>query len=123
MPSNSQTDIASADPSTKVFDRAKLLYSTDNDQELARVLIDVFLETAPVTLTSIKDAVVTGDGPALRSAAHSLKGAAATVTAGRVAAAAYALETCGASGAVGEAPALVERLEAALAELRHYLAA
>jgi HPt (histidine-containing phosphotransfer) domain-containing protein len=116
MRENSDAKPIAIDANTEVFDRAKLLYATDGDEELANVLIDVFLETAPATLTSVREAIVAGSARELRLAAHSLKGAAATVTAGRVAAAAHALETCGADGRLDEAPALLERLATALAE-------
>jgi HPt (histidine-containing phosphotransfer) domain-containing protein len=121
MQRNSETELVAADPDTDVFDRGKLLYSTDDDEELANTLVEVFLETVSSTLTSLRDAIAVGDARALRSAAHSLKGAAATVTAGQVASAAQALETCGANGTLDRAPFLLDHLAASLAEFRERL--
>jgi HPt (histidine-containing phosphotransfer) domain-containing protein len=121
MQRNSETELVAIHSGTDVFDRAKLLYSTDEDDALASALIDIFLETLPSTLTSLNEAVAAGNARELRSAAHSLKGAAATVTAGRVAAAAHTLETCGADGRLDEAPVLLDQLVKALTELRGQL--
>jgi len=118
MQRNSDSQLFAADENTDVFDRAKLLYATNDDEELADILIGVFLETVPSTMTSISEAITAGDARALRLAAHSLKGAAGTITAQRVADAAHAVEKRAADGDLEGVSSLVDQLVATLTELR-----
>lgn len=62
------------------------------DDDFMRELIDTFIASGEATLARITQALPAGDLSVLRSAAHSLKGAAANCRAGRLAACAEALE-------------------------------
>ena len=122
MQRNSDSQLFTADDNTDVFDRAKLLYATNDDEELADMLIGVFLETVPATMTSISAAITAGDARALRLAAHSLKGSAGTITAQRVANAAHEVEKRAADGNLEGIQSFVDHLVATLTELRARLA-
>jgi two-component system sensor histidine kinase/response regulator len=78
-----------------VFHFAELVERVGDDVETAREIIGVFLNDCPVRLTAIQQAIDRRDPEQLRTAAHVLKGAALSISAGQVAAAAHALEQAG----------------------------
>lgn len=57
-----------------LFDSQKFLHSLANDQELARELLDAFLEDSPIRSTSLGDALKDDDASTASKLAHSLKG-------------------------------------------------
>jgi HPt (histidine-containing phosphotransfer) domain-containing protein len=69
----------------------------DGDMEFVRELLALFMSEAPQRLRDLRAALEGRSAPAVRDAAHALKGAAACVTARRIAAAASALEQMGRS--------------------------
>lgn len=73
-----------------------------------------FRRAVPGRLAALNAAVTDGDGPALASAAHALKGAAANIGAAQVAGTCAELERIGRSGRDGDGPVLIRRLEAEL---------
>jgi HPt (histidine-containing phosphotransfer) domain-containing protein len=105
------------DDTRSVFDLAALDRQTSGDRELQLELVRMFLEDCPSHLAAIRAAVADGDGARIRSGAHTLKGAAAYLSAAFVADAAAHLETIGREGRLAEAVASLERLEAAVARL------
>jgi len=105
----------------EVFDEAELLETVQGDRELLNELGQLFLADAPGQVDAVRDAIVRSDAPALRFAAHALKGSASTLTARRVAQQAFALETMGATGSLAGAPERLQALEAAILELRQRL--
>ena len=100
-----------------VFDRASLLDRVDGDADLLGVIIDIFLEDAPNALRAIETARAAGDAPALRLAAHALKGAAANISAEALRAAAHELESLAAEGCLMETDAALARVRSAVAAL------
>jgi len=56
------------------IDRATLLARLDNDWELLRELVELFLKGLPNSLASLRDAIARQDAHALGRAAHKLKG-------------------------------------------------
>lgn len=104
----------------EVFDRAGFLERMEGDLTLAEQVVQMFLDELPGILSGIHVAAAHGDGDAVASAAHKLKGSAITVGFSRVGAAALELEEL----AEGRQPgadlvtSLVARLEAACEEAR-----
>ena len=64
-----------------VFDPAALLKRLRGNRTLAERVVNVFLETAPSQLLTLRRGLEGHDGPAARQEAHALKGAAATIAA------------------------------------------
>ncbi|BCS88717.1 Hpt domain-containing protein [Pseudodesulfovibrio sediminis] len=60
--------------SDNLFDKAEFLASLANDDELARDLLDAFLEDGPLRTGSIEAALEAGDALLVSKLAHSLKG-------------------------------------------------
>jgi two-component system, sensor histidine kinase and response regulator len=75
-----------------VFDSAELVDRVGGDRELIAELVRRFLEDCPARLAAIASAIEHGDAESVRSAAHALKGAAATVAVTAVFEAAQMLE-------------------------------
>ena len=104
-------------PRPPVFDRASLLERVDGDADLLGIIVDVFLEDAPNAVGAIDAAHGAADAPALRLAAHALKGASANISAEALRSAAHDLEQVAAEGRLGEAAAAVRLVRAELAAL------
>jgi signal transduction histidine kinase/DNA-binding response OmpR family regulator/HPt (histidine-containing phosphotransfer) domain-containing protein len=95
---------APAGPRTPV-DMDAVMRRLSGDQNLFQEVAQLFLEDCPRRLENIDAAVASADLGQIRSAAHALKGAAATLSAAGLVAAAGALEACGSDGRVLEAGA------------------
>jgi two-component system, sensor histidine kinase and response regulator len=100
---------------TSDFDPAELLSRVDDDIDVVVDLIDALRAEVPAHVAEIRRALDAGDHQTLSFAAHSLKGALATLSAGNAARAALALELAGRSQAVPNGPELFDRLERAIA--------
>src|SRR5258705_8393020 len=59
------------------FDVENFIVRVDNDEELARELIELFFEDSPRLVSEIRNAIESGESEKLERAAHSLKGAVA----------------------------------------------
>jgi two-component system sensor histidine kinase/response regulator len=106
----------SADPGA-VFDVEAFDRQTGGDAALRAEIIQMFLEDCPRRVADIRAAIAQGDAAALMSSAHSLKGAAAYLSASIVRGHAGDLERLGREGRLGEAPAVLDQLDAAVAVL------
>jgi two-component system, sensor histidine kinase and response regulator len=73
------------EPDAPVLDRAQLEDAGDGDPQTQRELIDMLLESGATSLDQAVEALSQGDEQEVRRAIHSLKGAAATVGAMRLA--------------------------------------
>ncbi len=80
---------------TEIFNRQALLQRVAGDEELLQEMLATFLEYTPRQLQEIRRAVETGDASALHGKAHSLKGAAASISAEAVQQVAAQLESAG----------------------------
>jgi HPt (histidine-containing phosphotransfer) domain-containing protein len=101
----------------KVFDLAALDRQTGGDRTLGLEIVQMFLEDYAMRLAAIRAAVEQGDAKGMLTTAHTLKGAAAYLSAAFVVEAAARLETIGREGRLAEAAAALERLDAAVAQL------
>ena len=100
-----------------IFDLAAFDRQTGGDAGLRSEIIQMFLEDCPPRVVEIRDAVAKGDADALKSAAHSLKGSAAYMSASIVRGHAADLERMGREEDLGGAQASVDALDAAVAVL------
>ncbi len=78
-----------------VLDRASLLDTLDGDAETWNEILALFLEHAPKQMATLKQALDTNDAARLEQQAHTIKGAAANVGAGRMRDCAARLEDAG----------------------------
>jgi HPt (histidine-containing phosphotransfer) domain-containing protein len=101
----------------KVFDLAALDRQTGGDRTLGLEIVQMFLEDHEMRLAAIRAAVERGDAQGVTTTAHTLKGAAAYLSAAFVVESASRLETIGREGRVADAAAELERLDGAVAQL------
>jgi len=117
------------DSSTAAFNPEELLARLDHDAELLQDLVAIFKKEFPSSLEALRQAVDSGDGKRVATAAHTLKGMLSNLAAVKSAGAAARLEQMGRSGnmaGIGAALALFEedatkvlpQLEACLAGVR-----
>jgi HPt (histidine-containing phosphotransfer) domain-containing protein len=107
------------------IDRLSLFERVEGDHELIAEMVHLFQEEAPHLLAVMRDALQSGDMLVLERAAHSLKGAAANLSAQATVAAALQVEKAAASHDLnsttenlGALERAVEHLLPALVELR-----
>jgi HPt (histidine-containing phosphotransfer) domain-containing protein len=99
------------------FDFDGALDKLGGDHELLRDALRLFIETAPVSLTQIREDAARGAAPAVQCTAHGLKGAAAKVGATAMSATALNLERLAETGELRGAVQLLDQLEAAYHQL------
>jgi CheY-like chemotaxis protein/HPt (histidine-containing phosphotransfer) domain-containing protein len=100
------------------FDGQDLLERMMGDRDLAGRAVRSFLSTAPTQLAALADALSRADAAAARMAAHSLKGAAASVGGVRVSATAQRAELLGKAGDLAGVRELMPRLSAQCDDFR-----
>jgi HPt (histidine-containing phosphotransfer) domain-containing protein len=100
------------------LDKGLALSRAGGDEELLRELAALFLDDYPRVLDELKKAIAAGAAAGIEHHAHSLKGSVANFGAPEVVAAALSLERQGRNHALGETPAALQALEAALDRLK-----
>jgi len=100
-----------------VIDLPVVLERVEDDSELLRELVRLFVDNAPLRLAAIRDAVNCRDAKALQQSAHALKGSAGSLAALGVFAAARELEQIGSRGEWTHAEDAYATLEAELGRL------
>jgi len=109
-----------------VFNLAEALTHVDEDTDLFRTLIELFLEQAPVDMAATQAAVDAGDAEALARAAHRMKGAIMQFSAVRAYEATKELESLGRAGTLDHAATVSakvdQELQELIAALRAYIA-
>jgi CheY-like chemotaxis protein len=83
------------DPSSSPIHRPSLLARMGGDHDLLRDVVQLFLDDCPQRLAAIRQAIDRCDPAGLRAEAHTLKGAAANLSAEELADAARTLEQVG----------------------------
>lgn len=99
-------------------DAAELAQRLGGNRDVIRKLAAVFEQSFPTWLSDLDAAVRTGDGERLRKAAHTAKGALATLAAMPAADLARLLEDMGKAGEFANAPAGIAALTAELDRVR-----
>jgi response regulator RpfG family c-di-GMP phosphodiesterase len=68
-----------ASRSSLIFDRAGFMYRMMDDEEMARMLVESFLENTPMQIAAIKGYLETGDVMGIERQAHTIRGASANM--------------------------------------------
>lgn len=100
------------------FDRSAMEVRFLHDEDLIREILDAFRQDAPARIAAIRGALDREDRLALAKEAHAFKGAAANVSAERLRAQLEEIETKICHGEASTLQAMIESLEASLAEFR-----
>jgi PAS domain S-box-containing protein len=104
-----------------VMDRALALARVDGDESLLADLARLFCEESPAMMAAVQEAVAARDADRLQRAAHSLKGAVATLSAPKAFDAALAMERQGRSGDLTQIDKAYALLEVQVQRLRSVL--
>jgi two-component system sensor histidine kinase/response regulator len=111
-------------PAAGPFDLGKLMDRVGGDRRALADLVRIFRADWPKQVARLRQALQDGDAPAVRSAAHALKGAVSNFAAPAATETALNLQKMGEAGRLAGADAVLERLEtevhallAALADL------
>ncbi|RJX27313.1 MAG: Hpt domain-containing protein [Desulfurivibrio sp.] len=101
-----------------LWDRAFALEQASDDEELLQELILLFHDSSAGDLARIKEGAARGDAVAMGDAAHSIKGAAASLGIESIRAVAAELEEAGRSGNLQAATQLLPELESLLLKFK-----
>jgi CheY-like chemotaxis protein len=104
-------------------DWEEFMATTDGDAEFAGELVHLFIESGDAVLRDIRDALQRGDAPAVRQAAHSLKGSSASMCARATSEAAALLEAAARTGDMTKLAPLEARLRSEAARAIDYMRA
>jgi CheY-like chemotaxis protein/HPt (histidine-containing phosphotransfer) domain-containing protein len=121
-PSVPETALSAAAPDAHeaelpVFDRAGMLARMMGDEELARMVVEGFLEEIPTEIEALKGCLASGDATGALRAVHTIKGASANVGGEALRAAALETEGAGQAGGMNAIIARVPNLESQMARL------
>ncbi len=100
------------------FDPSILMEQLDNDQEMIRGVMDLFIQDGPKTLRAIREAVERGDDAKARFHAHALKGAAGNIGAEGLRQATLRIEEAARENRASELSNLMGEAESWFDELR-----
>ena len=103
------------------FDMASAMENVLDDPELFREITDIFLKELPGNLATLRQVLLTKDGPAIARLAHSIKGAVVNFAATEAHDTAQRLETHGTNGHFDLAEEEAAALETTLHDLAHEL--
>jgi len=107
----------------EVLDETLLMSRVDNDPELLKDLVDLFLEEYPRQLQEIRAALEIQDAKAAARGAHSLKGSTSNLAARLASEAALRLESLAQGGDWAQAESGLQELECQLLRLKPALRA
>jgi len=94
-----------------ILDKEILLERVQGDEELAKELLEMFVEDVPGRLVKISQACESGDMKTIALEAHTIKGAAGNVAANDIHAAALQVELAGKDNNTETIPSLIQQLE------------
>ena len=120
-PNSIPADVSTPAPPT-VFDEKELVARLSGDQAFAREIVAGFLSDAPSQLRALQQLIEAGDVQAAALQAHSLKGAAATVSAPAVSKLSFQIEQALTAGNLSHAVCLLNQLAQQFERLRTVLA-
>ena len=107
-----------SDDQPVVFNAKQVLTMACDDVELARQIVEVFLDDIPKQLENLKDSLIEKDAKTAERVSHSIKGASATVGGEVLREIALLCEQCGRENRLAELQDKVPAMEQAFAELR-----
>jgi PAS domain S-box-containing protein len=117
-----QEEIGSSEQAGSVppVDVEAALSNCAGDRELLKIVVETFLEQAPLQIQSLREGLSSRDWATLARLAHNLKGSSATLGATRVRSIAVELEQAAEQSDETRAAALVESLESQIEPLRTF---
>ena len=95
-----------------VFDKAGMMARLMDDEDLARMVVEGFLEDIPRQIAALKGYLETGDAAGAERQAHTIKGASANVGGERLREVAFEMEKAARAGDLSTAGRLMAELEA-----------
>ena len=104
-----------------VFNRFALMERLMNDEELARAVIETFLEDMPVQIEQLKSDAASGEAVRVERQAHKIKGASGNLGAEALCALALAIELASKAGDLALVGARVAELDGQFGALMHAL--
>jgi len=110
-------------PPVEVLDEALFVSHVDNDPQLLRDLVDLFVEECPRLVEEIRVALERKDAKAVQRGAHSLRGSTRNLAAQMASEAALKLERLAQAGDLLHAESVLEELEFQLERLKPALLA
>jgi signal transduction histidine kinase/ligand-binding sensor domain-containing protein/DNA-binding response OmpR family regulator len=116
-------DVSNLTAQEEPVDWEEFMATTDGDAELARELVQLFIESGDAVLRDIRDALQRGDATAVRQAAHSLKGSSASMRARATSEAAARLEAAARAGDMTQLAPLETRLRSETGRAMDYMRA
>jgi len=99
--------VPSPKPQIPVFDKADMMARLMDDEDLARMVVEGFLEDIPRQIATLKGYLETGDAAGAERQAHTIKGASANVGGERLMEVAFEMEK---SAKAGDLNAVVEHM-------------
>jgi PAS domain S-box-containing protein len=120
---NISPNVPPEQPPKEILDEALLMSRVDNDPQLLRCLVDLFLEECPRLLDQIRAAVEKKDARAAERAAHKLRGSTGNLAANLASEAAFKLERLAQAGDWVHAESGLRELERQLVCLKPALRA
>ena len=123
-PDVSQPDktIQETKPVEEVFEKADLIDRLMGDEELAKEILEGFMEDVPLKVAALKKAIDDSDAESVRQEAHSLKGASANVGAPVLREVAYQIEVAGKENDLEKAESHIPNLNEQFEMLKKTLA-
>jgi PAS domain S-box-containing protein len=110
------------DLTPRVFDIKDALERVEGDRDLLEEIVRIFTSECSSNMDAIRQALSAGDAPLLDRLAHTIKGAAANLSADAVSAAALKIEKLAAAGNLPDARESVDKLQCEIARLLPELA-
>jgi HPt (histidine-containing phosphotransfer) domain-containing protein len=108
---SAQRSAPSTQHSALIFDRAGLMARLMDDQDLARIVIEGFLEDVPRQIEALRGYLEAGDAPGAERQAHTVKGASANVGGECLREVAFEMEKAGKAGDLAAIKARMAGLE------------
>jgi PAS domain S-box-containing protein len=105
-----------------VFDRAGMLERLMNDEDLAQVVMESFLDDIPRQIEALRRYLDAWDAPSAERQAHTIKGASANVGGEALRALAFEMEKAGKAGDLGSVRARMDDLEREFVRLKEAMA-
>ena len=95
----------------KIFDKNAFISRVLGDEELAREVIEVFLDDIPNKISALTQVIKSGDISKVRDHAHAIKGAALNVSALALGAVALGIEKAGEASDMDRAVSLIPQVD------------
>ena len=122
LPAGATPPCLPASSAPVVFDRAGLLKRVMDDESLAQVVTESFLDDIPRQIEALRGYLDTSNAASVERQAHSIKGASASVGGEALRALAFAMEKAGKAGDLGSVRARMDDLEREFVRLKEAMA-